>query len=321
MDSAQRPGVIASFWTRLLADLIDTVMLAMVGLILGLGFGSHLGGPGGPGRLIGFPITVAYLGLAGNRLGGGQTAGKSLVGLRVVGADGEPIGVGKALLRASVVSAPWFFNGVQFPYEMPLARPLTVLAGTLVFGVVPASIMLFFASRRRQFLHDVLARSFVVVGEQQPLPASGPPRWALAVAAVWIVGWTVQSVVLVARATQPLDDPLFSALRSVPRVASAGVSAMEVSPMGGERYRALYVWVATGLGGEGPEQVVRQSAAAVVAFYPELNQFRAIRVENRTGFDVGLASWSTGTIETRTPEEWRRLVEPEVNELLRGRAR
>ena len=59
----------------------------------------------------------------------------------------------------------------------------------------------------------------------------------------------------------------------------------------------------------------------MVAFYPELNQFRAIRVENRTGFDVGLVSWSTGTIETRTPEEWRRLVEPEVNELLRGRAR
>jgi hypothetical protein len=59
----------------------------------------------------------------------------------------------------------------------------------------------------------------------------------------------------------------------------------------------------------------------VVAFYPQLNEFQAIRVENRTGFDVGLASWSAATVELRTPAEWRALVEPEVGELLSGRVK
>jgi hypothetical protein len=96
---------------------------------------------------------------------------------------------------------------------------------------------------------------------------------------------------------------------------------MEVTQSGGRHYRALYVTVTTGPGGDAPEMVVRRSAAAVVAFYPQLNEFAAIRVENRSGFDVGLASWSSATVEMRTPGEWRALVEPEADALLSGRLR
>jgi hypothetical protein len=96
---------------------------------------------------------------------------------------------------------------------------------------------------------------------------------------------------------------------------------MEVSQSGGRHYRALYVTVTTGLGGDEPATVVRHAAAAVVAFYPQLNEFAVIRVENRTGFDVGLASWNTPSVETRTPQEWRALVEPEADALLSGRER
>ena len=95
---------------------------------------------------------------------------------------------------------------------------------------------------------------------------------------------------------------------------------MEVT-QSGQHDRTRYVTIATGLGGEEPATVVRHSAAAVVAFYPQLNEFAAIRVENRTGFDVGLASWTGGSVETRTPDEWRALVEPEADALLSGRVR
>jgi hypothetical protein len=262
---------------------------------------------------------VAYLGLAGSRLGGGRTAGKTFADIRVVGADGQPLGVGRALLRASVLTAPWFSNNVQFRYGMPFARVLASLAGTLILGVVPASIALHFASGRRQFLHDVVARSFVVVGEEKPSPA-GPPRWSLVVAALWILGVSVAVLMPAVRGGPRLEDPLLSALRRIPRVSSARVGPMDVF-QSGQHYRALYVTVATGLGGEDPATVIRSSAAAVVAFYPQLNEFQAIRVENRTGFDVGLASWSAATVELRTPAEWRALVEPEVGELLSGRVK
>ena len=56
MDSARRPAEFAPFRLRLRAALIDVGVLLLVGLALGLGFASHVGGPGGTGRLLGFPI-------------------------------------------------------------------------------------------------------------------------------------------------------------------------------------------------------------------------------------------------------------------------
>ncbi|HSP18453.1 MAG TPA: hypothetical protein VLQ79_03000, partial [Myxococcaceae bacterium] len=54
-----------------------------------------------------------------------------------------------------------------------------------------------------------------------------------------------------------------------------------------------------------------------VAFYPQLAQFSVIRVEARSGFDVGLASWTSAVSESHSPDEWRASLEVEVNTLLR----
>ena len=317
MDVEQRPGPAAPLPRRFLAAAIDALVLGLVGIALALAFGEHLGGPGSPSRLVGLPFAVAYLGLAGSRLGGGQTAGKAFTRLKVVGHDGRPLGLPRALLRALVLSTPWFFNGLQFTPGTPLVRAWFALGGLLVFGVVPASLLLGLASPgRRQFLHELAAGSFVVDEDQDAVPARWIPRWVVGVASVWIAAIAVLSFILAPKVPEAsAEDPLQAALLDVRGLSRFAITHLHVV-QNGQSFQVLRVVVATRRGGDEGETIVRNAAAAVVAFYPQLNQFSAIQVQSVSGVDVGLASWSTGNTETRSPEEWRAALGAEVNELL-----
>jgi uncharacterized RDD family membrane protein YckC len=103
----------AGFWVRVLAQLIDAALLALVGGILtelsfhprALDFADS-----GPSAL----MSLLYFGLFWSKVGGGQTVGMRFVGLRVVGTDGQLIGVGTGLVRwlGLVVSFSVLFLGV-----------------------------------------------------------------------------------------------------------------------------------------------------------------------------------------------------------------
>ena len=66
----------------------------------------------------------------------GQTPGKMALRIQVVGVDGHPIGVGRAIVR----------------YVGYLASTLAFLGGYLMIGLTP----------RKQGLHDKIARTYVV---------------------------------------------------------------------------------------------------------------------------------------------------------------
>lgn len=108
--TGQAPAERAGFWRRFGAGLIDGILVGMVsgmlGAILG-GFSEDLYSPtperSGLQLIIGIAYYVYFHGSAS-----GQTVGKKLLGIRVVGAhDGAPIGYGSAALRyvGSILSA------------------------------------------------------------------------------------------------------------------------------------------------------------------------------------------------------------------------
>lgn len=100
-------GKRAGFLRRLLAVLIDVVVLAGVGYLLGRAFGQDVyeiddgmisysltGAPAAISLIFGF---VYYIYLEGKP---GQTIGKKLLGIRVIDAEsGGPIGYGRAIVR------------------------------------------------------------------------------------------------------------------------------------------------------------------------------------------------------------------------------
>ena len=100
----------AGFWVRLVAWIIDTIVVwfvtGILAFVAGLGY---VGGVGGTGIVLVGPLYFVLL--TGLR---GQTVGKMVVGVRVIGRDGRTPGLGYAVLREIVgkfVSALVFFIG------------------------------------------------------------------------------------------------------------------------------------------------------------------------------------------------------------------
>jgi uncharacterized RDD family membrane protein YckC len=91
-SSGGTSGPRASFGLRLVAALIDGVLLGIVSTVLRLGLGNA-------GQGLGILVGLAYYGYFEGGLTG-QTLGKRAVGIRVIDfAAGGPIGTGRALLR------------------------------------------------------------------------------------------------------------------------------------------------------------------------------------------------------------------------------
>ena len=98
------PAQPAGFWIRAVALAVDAVVFALVQVSFGA-IARLLAGPGsdpdgsGPPAVVLFTLlfTAAYTTVL--HAVAGQTIGKSLVGIRVVGADGARLTIGPALLR------------------------------------------------------------------------------------------------------------------------------------------------------------------------------------------------------------------------------
>ena len=82
--------IAAGFWIRFGAVLIDTVIIIVVLVVLTAIADTT-------GYILGLAIGIAYT--VGFWVSSGATPGKMVLGLKVVTVDGDPIGLGKALLR------------------------------------------------------------------------------------------------------------------------------------------------------------------------------------------------------------------------------
>ncbi len=95
---------IANFWRRVGALFIDTLILGVVGFLLGLAFESTFVQIGGWGRFIGFVIALVYFGVMNSKLTDGQTIGKRLLNLRVVDSENKTISLVRSTLRYIVLA-------------------------------------------------------------------------------------------------------------------------------------------------------------------------------------------------------------------------
>ncbi len=120
----------AGFWIRVVASLIDALIIGGVTAFLAAAFGVHNGNDS-----LYIPAALIYNGLLIGRWNG-QTLGKRALGIKVISADGRPCGEGQAFARAA-------------------AEILSMI--TLGIGY----LMIAF-SDRKQALHDRIARTLHV---------------------------------------------------------------------------------------------------------------------------------------------------------------
>lgn len=108
---------VGSLWRRIVAVLIDSIVVGIAGTVIALPFFDFFSRLGAWGRLVGFCLAVPYFVLLNSRIGNGQTLGKRAMHLQVVNASGEPISVSKSFIRYLVLSAPFFLNGLTLPIQ------------------------------------------------------------------------------------------------------------------------------------------------------------------------------------------------------------
>jgi len=164
MDDAA-PARPAGFWIRAVALAVDVVVFALVGLALAR-LARAFGGPaaGGDATLQGAVtlFTLIFMVAYTTTLHAlnGQTIGKSLVGARVVAADGAPLAPGPAFLR-------------HLAYAISTAP--------LGFGFLMAGLR-----QDKRALHDLIAGSRVerLRPQRRPLRRAAAPRPTLQDAAV-----------------------------------------------------------------------------------------------------------------------------------------
>ena len=160
--TATKAQPICNFWGRLLSLGVDLVLLFVVGSLLGVLFADRLAQLGVWGRLVGFTLVVFYFGLLNSRMGQGQTLGKRLLRVRVVGAKGELISLGRSLLRAMVL-------GAIFLLDSSIAGGNWMVDGIVLALWLGLIYWYVFNRGTRQSLHDLVVGTYVVRDE-----AAGP---------------------------------------------------------------------------------------------------------------------------------------------------
>jgi uncharacterized RDD family membrane protein YckC len=300
IDSVEVPAAahIAGFWRRIGAFVFDTVVLALLAGVVWWIWPAQVVALGSTGRWVGFGVALLYFGLFNSRLCNGQTPGKILLRIRVVGADGQPITVPRALVRQVVLGLPFYMNGAWLPAVFENTLALMMAATLVVFGGLFAIYYLYLFNRRsRQSLHDLAVRTWVVDEEPEAAALAAPPLWR----GHWIPVGLVALAALVAPVflaplakTQPFVDmsATAQALMTEPEVRGAKVMLRTAWNTGQGSSKQLVAVVQVAEPIHLNEAVARRVAERVASSYPDAASYPTRVVQMHWGFDLGVLSWS-----------------------------
>jgi uncharacterized RDD family membrane protein YckC len=300
----------AGFWRRVGALVVDSGVQGLLGLPLGLLLGERLAPVGSPARLVGLLIVLPYLGVLGSRVGGGQTLGKRLLGLRVVDAVGQPLSLSRSFTRATLLALPWIFNGIRFGSLGPVVMATLWVAGILIFGVGGAILGSFLLNRpTRQAFHDLVVGTYVVHadGLGLPVPAKSSRR-PLVASAAWVVVVAVVTTFMLVKGPDfmayQFPRALMESLSAIPGATSYEIKSL--TTWGAGRTSKAIVAVIWFHGApEDSKKAAQEAAAAMLQLHPEAATAQSLVVTVVRGWDVGVFSLTSAQTYVQTPTQWR----------------
>ncbi|MBV8328741.1 RDD family protein [Chryseobacterium sp.] len=154
--------LLSGFWKRIMAFLIDSIILGIFGLILGFLFKNFFIALGGNAKCIGWFISLVYFSVFNSKLNKGQTPGKRIMGIRVIDINGQFIDIKTSLIRALILTLPFFLNGYKIPGVSPFSI-LTVFQSMIIFAIGIGLVVFYIVNKEtRQSVHDVIVKTLVV---------------------------------------------------------------------------------------------------------------------------------------------------------------
>jgi uncharacterized RDD family membrane protein YckC len=291
---------ISGFWRRIGALFIDTLLLGILGFILGLALETTFVEIGAWGRLIGFTIALVYFGIGNSSITGGQTIGKKVLKLRVVNFENASISVAKSFLRYIILAIPFSLNGAQFTNEAMLSYLIYPLSFLIFGGFFSTPYLYIFNRVTRQSLHDLIVGTYVVNTEVEKQEIGTVWKVHIIVAAVLFLAAAIAPAFTSQLAqTEPFKDMLSvqATLSNQPNVnyatISSNTSTFSSVNEGTKTTTSVSSQVFLAHNDIGNVDLARQFAILVIENYPEARNKDVIQIMLSYGYDIGIWSqWS-----------------------------
>lgn len=312
--------LISKFWKRIGALVIDSIILGVIGIILGLTIQDFLIRIGSYGMFIGLSVAVLYFTIYNSKLLNGQTPGKKAMGIQVVDKTGNTLSLQRSFLRAMVLCAPYFLINVEVPGAQvgsDLFYLKIISCMTLMLGVI---VIYIFNKGNRQSLHDLIIGSYVVSVVRSEEMTEFP---TVTKASYYVFGFlaflmTVFTIVGVTPANSSFADliTIQKNILNIDGVLNAGVSKNTSTVYGESKSTteslAVQLWVK-----ELPVNIdelentkeTRTVIKTILETEPNINQYDIISITLIKGFNIGIASWKNSFSCRKSPAEWRSLLD------------
>ncbi|WP_162148502.1 RDD family protein [Asticcacaulis sp. AC402] len=299
-----KPKTFAGFWPRVGAWFIDSVLLGVLGYVIGWAAMDYVSPLGADGRYIGLVIGILYHGILGSGFGGGQTVGKRLLGIKVVGLNGKPLNLFVAFWRALFLVGPAMLNGWNFDLTDPVVvQVLSVVAITAVLGIGLAQVyLILFGWPARRLVHDLLSGSVVVYVETREVPA---PKGAVhaGVASLLVLaslGLAIAGPSML-KTWWPQAEGMFApeqrvadAVDKLPEVGAVSVEKSEFTLYSDGKQTTTHTLIVTARTGKWPvdtDPLLAKIGAETVKVY-RFAPGQRLTVKIVNGFDIGIASYT-----------------------------
>ncbi len=307
----------SGFWRRVLAYSIDAILLGIIGLILGFIFYDYFLSIGQAGRLYGLVIYLAYFATLNSERGGGQTFGKRLLSIKVVGPDAQTLRFPRTLARQSIIAAPIFLNGLILPAGLfPIVS--SVLLAVVVFGIGGAiGYFLLFNTKTRRTLHDFICCSHVIKLEKEKAGIEKNTLWKGHIAILGFISTGIlAAAILVGGLLKSNFDfneitTLYNKLNDQENIKRAGVHvSTNTSFQNGQKnsVTALQLVVTPAHGPSSKTKYALQVLAIAMEDEAILPESDIIAVTLLTGFDLGIARKTTTQSLSDSPANWKSAI-------------
>lgn len=319
MTNTERPApqapVVAGFWRRLAAWVLDVFALGLVGWVLGLLIAHALTAMGPWGRVFGFFVAGLYFAALDSHWGQGQSLGKRVMGIRVLSSSGQLLAPWQAGLRFVPVGLPWFLNGAAFPPSL-VDSWLMVPLIALILGLALSQLYLAVFNRpSRQLVHDVWMSTVVVPAVQREVPRTHPLSGlsrsvcALLCVASGLAPWAIQRWAQLQGADLAALQPVQDAVMAVPSVTHAQVGVGEGFTQSSQterrQWRYLSVKATSSTPDVGAPDRLQAIAQAALQAFPEGQQKDVLNVRLCHGYDIGIAAHENCEQRNASPAQWQ----------------
>ena len=282
---------ICGFWRRIGALVIDTVILATVGYMLGLLLERTFVEMGAWARLVGFFVALIYFGVMNSALAGGQTLGKQLLNLRVVNSSNEPISLARAMARYVVLALPFFVGDIDLENSSLFSYLIYPLAFIAFGGALSTFYLYLFNTRTRQSLHDLVVGSYVVntVASRQDIEPVWKPHFIAATVLVIAATAIVSTVAIKANQSE-----MFNAWLTINQELHAMPSVTHSSMSYGPKEVNVDVFLSENRAMD--HELAKELAKLMLSSFPELRDKDLLQLNLIYGYNIGI--WSETNITT-----------------------